>query len=108
MEQLNQIQICENDKKDAVLEILADKHCMKILQYTKHELKSILEMSRDLNIPMSAVYRKIPLLQETNMISTSGEIGTDGRKYFLYKNKVKEIVVTVNGITVDIKITRNG
>ena len=107
MEQQNLIlRVSEDDKKNAVLEVMGDKYCRDILRYARYRPKSVVEISNELKIPISTVYRRLPLLQETNMISVSGQINPEGKKYFLYKTKVKEISAQVSGELVDVKVTQ--
>lgn len=106
MSQQNQIfQVFEDEKKEAVLEILSDKYCVEILRHTMNSPKSAVEISDNLKIPLSSVYRRIPLLREVNMLSMSGKISPEGKKYFLYRNKIKKISTKSCEGKIDVKFT---
>lgn len=83
--------ILENGKKQIILEILADKYCKQILQDTLEKPKSAMEISGETKIPISTVYRRLQTLYDAKLLSISGSINQDGKKYFLYKSKVKSI-----------------
>ena len=83
--------IMDEDKKQVVLEILADKYCKLILHNTLEKPKSAMEISSEKNIPISTVYRRLQTLYDAKLLAISGSINQDGKKYFLYKSKVKSI-----------------
>lgn len=81
----------EDTTKDALLTILSDKYCRSILEAIMDVPKSAMELSAKTNIPISTVYRRIQTLHDSNLLQTSGLISEDGKKFFLYKSKIKEI-----------------
>ena len=83
--------ILDDEKKQVILEILADKYCKQILQNTLEKPKSAMEISGEKKIPVSTVYRRLQTLYDAKLLSISGSINQDGKKYFLYKSKVKSI-----------------
>jgi len=83
--------IMDEDQKQVILEILADKYCKLILHNTLEEPKSAMEISNEKNIPISTVYRRLQTLYDAKLLAISGSINQDGKKYFLYKSKVKSI-----------------
>ena len=42
-------------------------------------------------IPISTVYRRLQTLYDAKLLAISGSINQDGKKYFLYKSRVKSI-----------------
>lgn len=92
MQELIQSQkIMDDDRKQVVLEILADKYCKLILHNTLEKPKSAMEISSEKKIPISTVYRRLQTLYDAKLLAISGSINQDGKKYFLYKSKVKSI-----------------
>ena len=90
MQELIQTQkITEDEKRQLILEILADKYCKHILLSTINVPKSAMELSHDEKIPISTVYRRLQTLHDSKLLAISGSINEDGKKYFLYKSKVK-------------------
>lgn len=92
MQELIQSQkIVDDERKQVILEILADKYCKQILYNTLEKPKSAMEISNEKNIPISTVYRRLQTLYDAKLLAISGSINQDGKKYFLYKSKVKSI-----------------
>jgi len=85
--------IIDDDRKQIVLEMLADKYCKSILHDTLEKPKSAMEISVEKKIPISTVYRRLQTLYDAKLLAISGSINQDGKKYFLYKSKVKSISV---------------
>ena len=92
MQELIQTQkIIDDEKKQVILEILADKYCKLILHNTLDKPKSAMEISNEKKIPISTVYRRLQTLFDAKLLAISGSINQDGKKYFLYKSRVKSI-----------------
>ncbi len=92
MQELIQSQkIMDDDRKQVILEILADKYCKLILHNTLKKPKSAMEISGEKKIPISTVYRRLQTLFDAKLLAISGSINQDGKKYFLYNSKVKAI-----------------
>jgi len=83
--------ITDDERKQVILEILADKYCKQILHNTLEKPKSAMEISGEKKIPISTVYRRLQTLYDAKLLSISGSINQDGKKYFLYKSRVKSI-----------------
>ena len=97
----------EIEKKDAILEVLADKYCRAILENTMDKPKSAMEISAETKIPISTVYRRLQTLHDNKLLGISGSISDDGKKYFLYRSKVKAISTSFNGNYVEIQVVPN-
>ncbi|MHA7646769.1 ArsR family transcriptional regulator [Nitrosopumilus sp. S4] len=94
MQELIQTQkIMDEEKKQVILEVLADKYCKEILSITLEKPKSAMEISSEKKIPISTVYRRLQTLYDAKLVRISGSISEDGKKYFLYKSKVKSISI---------------
>ncbi|MHA7734501.1 ArsR family transcriptional regulator [Nitrosopumilus sp. S6] len=88
--------IMDDERKQVILEVLADKYCKQILHDTLAKPKSAMELSSDKKIPISTVYRRLQTLYDAKLLAISGSINEDGKKYFLYKSKVKSISLQCN------------
>jgi len=86
--------IMEDERKQIILEIVADKYCKYILRSTLNRPKSAMQISNDSKIPISTVYRRLQTLFDARLLAISGSINEDGKKYFLYQSKVKSISIT--------------
>ena len=85
--------IMDDERKQIILEVLADKYCKHILHNTLDKTKSAMELSGDKKIPISTVYRRLQTLYDAKLLTISGSINEDGKKYFLYKSRVKSISI---------------
>ena len=97
----------DDQKKEAILGIVSDKYCRQILYSTIDRPKSVMEISYENKIPISTVYRRIQTLHDNKLVGVTGLISEEGKKYFLYKSKVKAITSSCNGNEIEIQIVPN-
>ncbi len=86
---------------------MSDKYCRAILENTMDKPKSAMEISAETKIPISTVYRRLQTLHDNKLLGISGSISDDGKKYFLYRSKIKSISTTFNGNYVEIEVVPN-
>jgi len=94
-------------RKDAILEVMSDKYCRAILENSMEKPKSAMEISAETKIPISTVYRRLQTLHDNKLLGISGSISDDGKKYFLYKSRIKAIATSFNGSNVEIEVVPN-
>ncbi len=97
----------EDDRKQAILEIVSDKYCRAILTVTMDKPKSATEITAETGIPISTIYRRLQTLHDNKLVGISGSINEDGKKYFLYKSKVKSISTNFNVDFIEMEIVPN-
>ena len=97
----------EEVTKDVMLRILADKYSRAILDATMDSPKSAIDLSAECKIPISTAYRRVQELHDNKLLGISGSINDDGKKYFLYKSKIKSIMDCFNGGSLEIEIVPN-
>jgi len=108
MQTLIQTRKVEDEKrKQVILEMLADKYSKQILQTIMDKPKSVMDITSETRIPVSTVYRRIQLLQDNKIVSISGTISDCGKKYFLYKSKIRAVSVTCDCFSTKIEIVPN-
>jgi predicted transcriptional regulator len=95
------------EKKESLLEILSDKYCRTILEAIMYKPKSAIEITAETRIPISTVYRRIQMLHDNKLLFTSGSISDEGKKFFLYKSKVKGIKSNFNNGQVEVELILN-
>ena len=95
------------EKKDSLLEILSDKYCRTILEAIMYKPKSAIEINAETRIPISTVYRRIQMLHDNKLLFTSGTISAEGKKFFLYKSKIKAIQSNFNYGQVEVELILN-
>ena len=97
----------DDARKDAILEVISDKYCRAILETTMDKPKSAMEISAESKIPISTVYRRLQTLHDNKLLGITGSISDDGKKYFLYRSKIKAISSSFRGGFVEIEIIPN-
>ncbi len=108
MQTLIQTRKVEDEKrKQVILEMLADKYSKQILQTIMDKPKSVMDITSETRIPVSTVYRRIQLLQDNKIVSISGTISDDGKKYFLYRSKIRSVFITYDCYFTKIEIVPN-
>ncbi len=90
-------QTLTDKKNDMIAAVIADTYCRDILRATEQVPKSAMEINIETHIPISTVYRRIQTLCDTGLVETTGTISGDGKKFFLYRSKVKEISIKYSG-----------
>ncbi len=100
-------EVQEQTTKDTLLEILADKYSRIILNYTVDMPKSAIDLSNECGIPISTAYRRVQKLHAHKLLVISGSISQDGKKYFLYKSKIKSIMTCFNNGSLEVEIVPN-
>jgi len=107
MQIINQLKIEEPERKESFLEILSDKYCRAILESVMDTPKSAIEVSREKDIPLSTVYRRVQQLHDSKMIRTSGVITDEGKRLFLYESKIKEVNTSFRDGKIDVDVVFN-
>src|SRR3972149_10510921 len=97
----------EDDRKEAILGMISDKYCREILEVTMDKPKSAMEISSERKIPISTVYRRLQSLHDNKLLGISGTISDDGKKYFLYRSRIKAISSSFKGGLVEIEVVPN-
>jgi predicted transcriptional regulator len=89
----NAVYFDETNTEDAskMLWILSDSYSRTILKSVKDIPKSCMEISAECKIPISTVYRRMQCLHDQKLVHTTGSISDDGKKYFLYKSRVRSV-----------------
>ena len=107
MQILNPLKIKEPERKEFFLEIFSDKYCRLILEAITYTPKSGIEISNTKAIPLSTVYRRIQQLRDSKMIQTSGVIIDEGKRFFLYKSKIKDVNTSFRQRKIDVNVVFN-
>lgn len=102
------IEINEDTKKQRIVEIFSDQNTSTILSAIVTKSKSASEISDEIKIPLSTVYRKLHQLVENRMIAISGCIDTRGRRNYLYKSKIRSLQMAFTNEGLAIQVIANG
>lgn len=82
--------IKDEKQRKAIVEALLDEYSRKILCSTTNQAKSVIDIMREQNIPMTSTYRKVKLLIDNKLIKVERSLLTDdGKRYYLYLSSIK-------------------
>jgi len=88
--------ITEIEVQNLFLNCMADSTLRDILFCTIDEPKPILQISNENGIPLRTVYRKVQYMLDNRLMKISGAITDTGKKFFLYKSRIRSISVKVD------------
>lgn len=98
----------DSEIRKFVLSALSDDYSKKILNYTIEQPRSVIDIVKALDIPMTTAYRRVNSLTEQKILKVTGSIVTeDGKKYFLYKSRIKAINVVFGLDSLNVQIAEN-
>ncbi len=105
MQTIQQTRKIEDDsRKEAILDIMSDKYCRGILLTIMDKPMSAMEIAMESKFPISTIYRRLQTLHDSKLVRITGSISEDGKKYFMYKSKIKRISATCNGNDIEVSI----
>ena len=101
--------IITNEKqKKAIVNALLDEYSRKILDSTINEAKSIIEIIREQDIPMTSAYRRVKLLMDNKLVKVERSMVTeDGKRYYLYLSSIKNASIKYDECKLIVEITPN-
>tara|TARA_Y100000590_G_C15692689_1_gene1004024 strand:- start:1388 stop:1720 length:333 start_codon:yes stop_codon:yes gene_type:complete len=89
-------QLKKYDVTQKVIEMLADAESRAILFSIIRKGKTASQLSEKHKIPLSSVYKKISDLQELTLIKVdSWQISDKGRRYKVYKSRIKHAEISI-------------
>jgi len=98
----------DSNLRKSILKALSDEYSRSIMNFTIEKPKSVVEIVKDCDIPMTTAYRRVNELEESKILKVTGSVVTDdGKKYFLYQNRLKSIYVIFGLEELDVQIVEN-
>jgi hypothetical protein len=92
------LEITDPSRVQALVQGLADEYSRKIILSAIPKAKSVEDMSRENDIPLSTAYRRIHELLDAQLLVVEKIIVTpDGKKYELLRSSYRAINVTFDG-----------
>ncbi|HEY6283523.1 MAG TPA: hypothetical protein VIW22_06325 [Nitrososphaerales archaeon] len=89
------MQITDPSKVQALVQSLADEYSRKILLSAIQSAKSVEDMSRENDIPLSTCYRRVHELLDSQILVIERIILTpDGKKYELLRSSYRSVTVS--------------
>ena len=98
----------ESNLRKAILKALSDDYSRTIMNYTIEKPRSVVDIVKECDVPTTTAYRRVHELEESKILKVTGSIVTDdGKKYFLYRNRLKAIYVIFGLEALDVQIVEN-
>jgi DNA-binding Lrp family transcriptional regulator len=92
------LEISDPARVQAIVQGLADEYSRKIILSAIPKSKSVEDMSRENDIPLSTCYRRVHELLDTQILVVEKIIVTpDGKKYELLRSAYRAVNVTFDG-----------
>lgn len=89
-------QLKKYDVSQKVIEALADAESRAILFSTVRKGKTATDLSSQLNIPLSSVYKKLNDLEELTLIRVERWLISDkGRKFKVYRSRISKADIII-------------
>ena len=100
------MRIDNDDRKKAVIRALLDDHSRVILASTMLVSKSVIDITREGNIPITSAYRKVKELKEFGLLKVDRIILTpDGKKFELVRSTIRSASVQFDKGILDVDVT---
>ena len=101
-------QLKKYDITQKVMETLADAEGRAILFSMVKKGKTATDLSYDLKIPLSSVYKKLSELEELTLIQVEKIILTDkGRKFKVYRSRISKADISIKKPEPSLKLVPN-
>jgi len=92
------LEIADPSRIQAIVQGLADEYSRKIILSAIPKAKSVEDMSRENDIPLSTCYRRVHELLDSQILLVEKIIVTpDGKKYELLRSAYRAVNVTFDG-----------
>ena len=98
--------IINDDRKEIYIRVVSDRFSIKIITSIINRPRTAVEISKETDIPISTVYRRLKFLNENKLLKVTGGINKDG-KFFVYQSKIKEVEITFDGESIRVSVTPN-
>ena len=101
-------QLKKYDITQKVMETLADAEARAILFSMVKKGKTATDLSYDLKIPLSSVYKKLADLEELTLVEVEKIILTDkGRKFKIYRSRISKADISIRKPEPSVKLVPN-
>lgn len=99
--------IHDSNLNQRYLQTIADVYSRSILNSIMEMPKSPIEISTQTQIPLRTVYRKLQSMFDDGIIKISGNITESGKKYFMYKSKIRGLQTLYSEQKISVYVIRN-
>ena len=94
--------------RDALLALVGDAHGREIVMALTWRAKSATDLTYELRIPASTVYRKIHELLESGVLRVERTVlQPDGKKFEMYRSTIRELKIDMRNDEIDLDVLMN-
>ena len=102
------LELDEYDINQRIIEALTNTCSHAILFSIVDEEKDAIQISGQLRISLSSVYKTLVSLEKLSLIEIQRfHINSDNKKIKMYRSKIKAAEITINGNKSEVKLQRN-
>jgi len=102
------LELDEYDINQRVIEALTNTCSHAILFSIVDEEKDAIQISGQLRISLSSVYKTLVSLEKLSLIEIQRfHVNSDNKKIKMYRSKIKAAEITINGNKAEVKLQRN-
>jgi predicted transcriptional regulator len=96
--------VSTDDRSDELLELLGEKRVRRILAATSREPKSAKELSEDIDVARSTIYRRAEQMVAQDLLVEGTRIEADGSHHSVYEAHVDHLDVDIEGGTLAVSV----
>ena len=102
------LELDEYDINQRIIEALTNTCSHAILFSIVDEEKDAIQISGQLRISLSSVYKTLVSLEKLSLIEIQRfHVNSDNKKIKMYRSKIKAAEITINGNKAEVKLQRN-
>jgi hypothetical protein len=94
----------ELNEQENILRLISDPYARKIIDSIRVDSKSAIQISHELDIDLCSIYRRLHKFQKYDLLKTTFQITSTGKKSFYYKSKIRSIVANYRQGKFDINL----
>ena len=99
MSKRNIIQLSEFDITQKIIESLSNVCTRSVLFSVKNESKDVTQISDELKISLSTVYKTLSILEDLALAEVDRyEISPEGKKIKLYRSRIGKVEITLDNL----------
>lgn len=83
----------DTGRPDSIFDLLGDDYSREILRVTSSEPKGVKEMSQELDVARSTIYRRVDRLVDLGILHGRTKASPDGHHYTVYEAAIERLTV---------------
>jgi len=77
-----------------VLKLITEPQSRKIMESIQENPKSVIQISKEIGVLQSMIYRRLHKFEKYNLLKTTVKITNEGKKSFYYQSKINGVNVS--------------